>query len=50
MKIVLLALTIPVLLSACGSDKTVTERTTTTKTPGTYSDSTTTERKTTVDD
>lgn len=50
MKIVLVALAVPVLLAACGTDDTVTERTTTTTTPGTYSDSVTTERKTTVDD
>ncbi|QQP91280.1 hypothetical protein IGS68_08775 [Skermanella sp. TT6] len=48
MKIVLAALALPVLLAACGSDDTVTERTTTT--PGTYSDTVTTERKTTIDD
>jgi len=50
MRAVLLIAGIQLLLAACGSDKTVTERTTTKSTPGTYSDSVTTERKTTVDD
>jgi hypothetical protein len=48
--IVLLSLGIPFLLAACGSDDTVTERTTTTRSQNVPSDSTTTERKTTVDD
>jgi hypothetical protein len=49
-QLVVLSLCIPFLLAACGSDKTVTERTTTTKSQTMPSDSVTTERKTTVDD
>jgi hypothetical protein len=50
-QIALLSLGIPLLLAACGSDETVTERTTTTtKSQSIPSDSVTTERKTTVDD
>jgi hypothetical protein len=49
-QIVMLSLGIPLLLAACGSDKTVTEKTTTTKSQSYPSDSVTTERKTTVDD
>ena len=49
-QIALLSLGIPLLLAACGSDETVTERTTTTKSQSLPSDSVTTERKTTVDD
>ena len=48
--IVLFSLGIPLLLAACGSDETVTERTTTTKTQEVPSDTVTTERKKTVDD
>jgi hypothetical protein len=48
--VVLLSFGISLLLAACGSDKTVTERTTTTRSQNVPSDSITTERKTTVDD
>jgi len=48
--IVLFSLGIPLLLAACGSDETVTERTTTTRSQNVPSDTITTERKTTVDD
>jgi len=48
--IMLLSLGIPLLLAACGSDETVTERTTTTRSQTVPSDTVTTERKTTVDD
>jgi hypothetical protein len=47
--VVLLSFGISLLLAACGSDKTVTERTTT-RSQNVPSDSITTERKTTVDD
>jgi len=49
-QIAMLSLGIPLLLAACGSDETVTERTTTTRSQNVPSDSITTERKTTVDD
>ena len=49
-RIAMLSLVIPLLLAACGSDKTVTERTTTTKSQSYPSDTVTTDRKTTVDD
>jgi hypothetical protein len=49
-QIALLSFGIPLLLAACGSDETVTERTTTTKSQSLPSDTVTTERKTTVDD
>ena len=48
-QIALLSLGIPLLLAACGSDETVTERTTT-RTQDVPSDTVTTERKKTVDD
>jgi hypothetical protein len=50
LKALLLIAGIQLLLAACSNDDSVTERTTTRSTPGTYSDSVTTERKTTVDD
>jgi hypothetical protein len=49
-QIAMLSLGIPLLLAACGSDETVTERTTTTKSQSIPSDNVTTERKTTIDD
>jgi hypothetical protein len=49
-QIAMLILGIPMLLAACGSDETVTERTTTKKSQSYPSDTIETERKTTVDD